>query len=96
MTMSDYEERSEGGTAWGAFFLGVLVGCLLTLALGGTFLTLQSERSLMHAEEARMEAEMARRQAEEERLRTEQVLRQAEEDRAKAQKERDKGHDKAK
>jgi hypothetical protein len=64
MTMYE-DDRPEGGSSWWAFFLGMLVGCLLMLGIGASLFMVRSRVSMREVEMVRMEAEVERARAEE-------------------------------
>ena len=72
------EHEGGDGKATVAFFLGFLLGVVLTLGGGGTFFLVRSQRFEAEAEMQRARAEEAMRDAEEARHRAEAELARAE------------------
>jgi hypothetical protein len=92
--MSEHDGGDSKTTA--AFFLGFLLGCLLSLGGAGTYLVIHSQRARMQEMEARRMAEEARAQAEEARAQADRARlaeQQARKARAEADAARRKGKD---
>jgi hypothetical protein len=89
-------ERSDDTKAVWAFFLGVLVGVLLTAGAGGALTVFQLRQARMMAAEAEMQARQAAEEARAQQEQAENARQQMQQERDRAEKERQDAQRRAK